>query len=262
MTKIFLICLIFLTHSSSELISCPSEEETPRPLRVVLEEPKSIKSLQNIIVACLEEYPRTTILFVQVEGIVTDDPAPKSDYVMPPMPYAGLVTYTPEKLPPKARGGLQNTMVDYLKGLMNKGVPIIFMSHLLLPFQTIERLKFLGLVSQNKISQRIPLTDSVKNETYYYGVYDNFIWNALIHIFPQKLNKIKKHFYQYATFAPLLFFSADSAWEQVIIVDHTYKSPAPEEFLEGLKNAPYYNSLEEITLIEIDSFVGWLKEEE
>lgn len=259
MTKILLVYFIVFIIVSPKLSSCPLDEEEDTHPKVIFEQAKSIKSVQNLINECLYEYPQTTLLLIQVEGVITEDPTPQSNSEIPSIPYQGLIMDTPEEIPLKARGVPHNTMVDYLKKLIDEDVPIIFMSHLLSPFKTIEILKFFRLVEPDSLPQKIPLTDATTDETYYYGINDNFIWNELTRQFPPPLNLANQHFYQYVVLSPLLFFSENSVWEQVIIINHNYNAPHLEDSLKALEKVPYLDTLEKIILIELDSFIGKLK---
>jgi len=245
---------------SPSLFSCPLEEseEKARPLQIVFKRSKTVKALQTYVNDWLSEYPQTTLLLVQVEGVVTDDPDPDSDLEMPPIPYK-VTADTPEIMYLKARGMVGNTMVDYLKSLINTYVPVIFTSHLFSPFRTIERLRFFELIEPESQSVQLYTISDSANEIFYYGVQDSFSWDELMRSFSDHDRSFNQHFYRHTALTPLVFFSRDNAWDQIIFINHNYQAPNLEEFAHALEETPYYASLQKIVLLELDSFIGSLR---
>jgi hypothetical protein len=260
--KFFLTCLIFFMAVSPSLFSCPLEEseEKAHSLQTVFKRSKTIKALQTYVNDCLSEYPQTTLLLVQVEGVITDDPDPACDLEMPPIPYK-VIADTPEIMHPKARGMVGNTMVDYLKDLTTKDVPVILTSHLSSPVRTIKTLKLFELIEPKSTFKNfhIKFTDTDNDETFYYGVNDTFVWNELKRLFPHKEWLFDQNYYLHTILTPLAFFSENSAWDQVIIINHNYHAPNLEGFAHALEETPCYASLQKIVLLELNSFIGSLR---
>lgn len=259
MTQIFFTCLIFFILTCPRLFSCPSEDEKTPPLKIIFEHLKSAKALQNCVDECLEDYPKKSLILVQIEGILTDDPTPNMNFETYFLSYPLLKTYTLAKIPPKPRRAGQTTMIEYLKGLIEDNIPIIFMSHLLKPADSIYILKYFGLLPLMSPTTEISLKDPTEKIVLHYGMNGRFVWGKPQHL--QGLYPSDYNFYYHAVVSPFLFFPTNCDWDQIIIINHNYQAPHLGESLEALAKVTYSKKLKQVALLELDSFIGRLRKE-
>ncbi|MBN9342943.1 MAG: hypothetical protein BGO76_06945 [Caedibacter sp. 38-128] len=192
---------------------------------------KTLQDFKEYFEKELAYYPKSTLLLIHVEGIVTDtaipSPAPDVD----------------------ERAAPCEEMVTYLKSLTE--VSIVYTSYLYPPNQIFHRLNDIGLLEQVSSAEEgqleISYASSQSQVLAFSKNQDCALVKRINTNFPDK--KIDYNFYYQKAFAPVVIYGLKKRWDQIVYLDHSELSY--EHFKEDIKETPYYPSLKRILTIKI-----------